>query len=331
MPNGIDETDVHLSEDYSDHIIVSDINDSDINADHFTVSNDSVSTLCSSSSNECVPVNLQYDPLANVNRHNALVQSITNGPTSCIIDDSITANLVYDVFKTSDLKCLHINVHSIFPKIHEIARLVQSNNIDCISINETFLDHSINDCEIAIDSYSIFRHDRNRHGGGVLLYIKQCLSPSLIESSSHIEAIWVKIKCKRNRKFIIGSMYRPPNSNTNYHEHILRVFERIFAYNCNLIIMGDFNYNALCSIEYKKVADLETYFQLSQVIDKPTRVTQTTRSLIDHIYVSNHLSPTKSGTLAISLSDHFPVFAILPIKCPQAEQRKVEKRFRFRL
>ena len=38
--------------------------------------------------------------------------------------------------------------------------------------NESKLDHSITDGEIHIPGYVIIRKDRNRHGGGVALYIR---------------------------------------------------------------------------------------------------------------------------------------------------------------
>ena len=45
---------------------------------------------------------------------------------------------------------------------------------------------------------------------------------------------------------------------------------------------------------------------LEQIISSPTRVSQTSSSLIDHIYISN----VREGTIITDLSDHFPVCAI---------------------
>jgi len=46
-----------------------------------------------------------------------------------------------------------------------------SNLMLCIS--ETWLSPDIKDNELSIDGYRIFRLDRNRHGGGVVLVISR--------------------------------------------------------------------------------------------------------------------------------------------------------------
>ena len=59
------------------------------------------------------------------------------------------------------------------------------------------LDISISDSEIAIDNYMIFRKDRNRNGGGVLLYISKSLKPTKIDATFHTEIVCVKIHIQR--------------------------------------------------------------------------------------------------------------------------------------
>ena len=45
---------------------------------------------------------------------------------------------------------------------------------------EIWLDTAISDSEIAIQGYTIIRFDRNRHGGGVLFYINNLFTYSLV-------------------------------------------------------------------------------------------------------------------------------------------------------
>ena len=42
-----------------------------------------------------------------------------------------------------------------------------------MGICETFLDDNVEDNEICIEGYNIVKKNRNRHGGGVILYIKE--------------------------------------------------------------------------------------------------------------------------------------------------------------
>ena len=55
---------------------------------------------------------------------------------------------------------------------------------------------------------------------------------------------------------------------------------------------------------------LERLFDLKQLIDTPTRVTPTSSSLIDHILASANLKLVNKGVLELSLSDHFPIYAV---------------------
>jgi hypothetical protein len=47
-----------------------------------------------------------------------------------------------------------------------------SSPLEVLAINESKLDNTITDGEIHIPGYVIIRKDRNRHGGGVAIYIK---------------------------------------------------------------------------------------------------------------------------------------------------------------
>ena len=116
------------------------------------------------------------------------------------------------------LKCVHINTRNLYPKIEEIKLIVDKTGVDCISINESMLDHTIADSEISINNFALFRTDRTRHGGGVALCIKSVLNPCILNMQfSTEEAVWVKIKLK-NKNVIIESMYRTPNSPSAYYE-----------------------------------------------------------------------------------------------------------------
>ena len=96
-------------------------------------------------------------------------------------------------------------------------------NPDIICIVESWLDPSILDNEISIVNYSLVRLDRSRHGGGVLLYIKDNLPFSVIISSPEsLEFICIKIHdCPYSSDLCIGLLYNPPD---NVCHVLLRLF-----------------------------------------------------------------------------------------------------------
>ena len=126
-------------------------------------------TIDSTSHSECVSLPTQLpekDDLTQI------------GPTSVQNSHSSTVDAEHDLYfelskirKCNGLKFLHYNTQSLLPKIDELRHLVQVTGFQCISINETFLDCTIFDSEIEISDMSVFRNDRNRHGGGTALLI----------------------------------------------------------------------------------------------------------------------------------------------------------------
>ena len=109
--------------------------------------------------------------------------------------------------------------------------------------------------------------------------------------------------------------YRTPNAPVSYYDNILHDFDIIFSYGHNFIVTGDFNYDTSKENQATKVHHIENSFLLNQIIDEPTRVTPSSATIIDHIYISNHIVPAMSGVLPIPISDHYTIFLILASEC----------------
>ena len=79
--------------------------------------------------------------------------------------------------------------------------------------------------------------------------------------------------------------------------------------------MGDINIDLLKDTPLReKWNDVYCNFELDQIIQKPTRVTENSQTLIDHIYVSTDVHVVQSDVVENSLSDHFVVFACISTK-----------------
>lgn len=50
--------------------------------------------------------------------------------------------------------------------------------------------------------------------------------------------------------------------------------------------MGDFNLNWLDKTRRKKLKDLATKFQMTQLINSPTRITNSSQTLLDQIFTN---------------------------------------------
>ena len=103
-----------------------------------------------------------------------------------------------------------INARSLLPKMMEVKRMLDSSSASILAISETWLDANVRDEEVAVQGYSILRRDRNRHGGGVLLYIRDSLAFNRRQDLEleGIESVWAEILLPKSRGIFVGSMYR---------------------------------------------------------------------------------------------------------------------------
>ena len=74
-----------------------------------------------------------------------------------------------------------------------------------------------------------------------------------------------------------------------------------------------------------KLNSLYELYQLSQLIDEPTRITMTTSSLIDHIITNTPEKISHSGVIHTGISDHSLVFAIRKIQIIQKKEKTLLK------
>ena len=191
------------------------------------------------------------------------------------------------------------------------------------------MDNTIDNKEIGIDGYSIIRHDRNRHGGGVMFYVHDSLPYQHVNLTGYeVENIWLKFNMDR-KTYVLGNIYRPPRSDAAYFEKMLDLVAQAVNISDNVIVLGDMN------IDYKSgdhalsnpLKQMETHFQMKQLVETPTGATTNSSSLIDVILTTVPDIHVKIEVLPIALSDHFPV--ITSLRSEQKPQHD-HKTVRFR-
>ena len=103
-------------------------------------------------------------------------------PTSCTFfrsSDRGSGNSPPHPMNTnSHITLLHYNARSLFPKLNNL-KVECEIHIICI-LTESWLDKDIADNELAISGFKLLCLDRNRHGGGVAVYIKHVFPHNVI-------------------------------------------------------------------------------------------------------------------------------------------------------
>ena len=246
-------------------------------------------------------------------------------------------------FSKSKLKIIHLNIHSLPNKVDSLMSLLdclknKGYEIDLILLCETFVnDYNVPRCNIPNYNFEeIHRKEMSR--GGVGIYINKKLrykvrSDLSIFNEGYFESLFLEIT-SGGRHTVVGEIYRVPNTNEAYFiENYQTIVDQINAENKDIIIGTDQNLDLL---KYNRHSNTEKLLNfnlasgLLPTVSKPTRITHSTATLIDNIYVkSKHVYKSKSVILTTDISDHFPCMLVIENDCNknkeplQFEQRKL--------
>lgn len=278
----------------------------------------------------CILINPAEPPIncnsiLNVNqRERCAVRS----PSSSNVMSSTSTLEIGNKFQNTRLKIAHLNIRSLNSNTHltQLRDLTRKENFDILTISETWLNNSVTFTEVGIDGYNLFRLDRlNKRGGGVCTYVRKELKSSVLKSLSFISEenfhqLWINVQCQKSKSLIICVTYRPPDCPLHCFEHTLKPnYMEALVLNKPIVILGDLNCDGLKDncVEYKTMEKFLNEMNLTQLIKSPTRITDSTQSLLDVILVSSKSIVYRSGVLLTSISDHLLVYAELKIKSPK--------------
>lgn len=177
-------------------------------------------------------------------------------------------------------------------KKEELELYLTQEKPDIVGITETWLYNEIEDSEISVEGYTVFRKDREKgdksRGGGVMILAKNELNMSIREEiavKNFPESIWCEIKRERV-KTLIGVCYRPPSSLKINDDALFELVGK--ACRENVLIMGDFNWAELDWARPESLADTHPFVKcindnfLFQVVTEGTRV----KNIIDLVLVT---------------------------------------------
>lgn len=204
----------------------------------------------------------------------------------------------------------HQNVCGLFTKKDFLVDFLNTNNVNLFGVTETLLNGSLLTSFLGIDGYSFERKDRDGKGGGVGVYIKNGTDYTrrLDLETKQVEGIWLEIKIKKSKSFIIGIIYRPPKNSKhiskNFDEIFLNTISKISNENKELLITGDFNCNYLNKKQCTDFKDDLKLTGLVQLIKEPTRTNDSSQTLIDLLFSNKPEHLTEIKVTPSAISDH---------------------------
>ena len=205
------------------------------------------------------------------------------------------------------------------------------------AVTESRLDCTFLDSKICPSGYTCYRKDRNRNGGGCIVFVRSKW-PSKRRNDLESDCLqMVRVeKCPEKAKnTIFAVMYKPPSMN---QEKFISGLEQEFVAKMDdemvndLIIMGDFNVDviALKPCEYtRKLMQTTRLHGLCQLVNKPTRVTEFTSTAIDLVFVNNTHSIISHGVQEFGASDHSVTFIVKKARvCKSHEEIRYVRSFK---
>ena len=238
---------------------------------------------------------------------------------------------------------LHMNIHSLEPKLDILSanlRLLR-HSFSVIACTETWTSAN-NEPRIDLPGYSKLLKSRpHGSGGDVALFFNNNLDinikvrPDLsVNDSKEIESLFVQVKRQslRLKDVIIGVIYHPPNADfIKFYDALSDILYKLNNEKRPAYLLGDFNMDLLKS---KQDPHVQSFINLLfsngfyPKINRPTRITQTTATLIDNIFTNVYAASTISGPLIFDISDHLPIYSTLPYNLDAIENHKPEYVFK---
>ena len=240
---------------------------------------------------------------------------------------------------SSKFSLIHANIRSARKNIDSFKYFLSSLSTEftCIGLSETWLTEESFD-SINIGSYRhIGKYRSDRIGGGVSILLKDHIQFQTREDISVVtpfyESIFIEIDksiMNTHSNVVIGVIYRIPGSDINvFNDYYKDVLHKIHLENKIGYIMGDFNINLLNNDHAPTNDFLDVCFSYSflPLITRPTRITQSTSSLIDNIFTNDIQNNNYyKGIFVSDVSDHYPVFFISQNIVLQAPNNVIFKR-----
>ena len=221
------------------------------------------------------------------------------------------------------LKIGNMNVRSLAPSSDLVSDYVKRYNIDVICLTETWLRRGAPDIPLN-NLVAANRLDRRKKkGGGVAIYCRDDLSYSRLKSpslppSSHLELIWIAVQCGHNRSLVIGCVYRPPiyDKIKEDLEALEQSIQKFLSEGKQLVLCGDLNCDILRPTlpHVRQLLSLINNVGLHQCVREPTRITNSSSTLIDIALVSNPSLVTACTSEDCIVSDHNFVIVDVHVK-----------------
>ena len=188
--------------------------------------------------------------------------------------------------------------------------LVEGNQPLLVLLTETHITDADSFDQFSIPGYKVASClSHSRRTGGVAIYVKESIKfrIRLNEITENNWFLGISVE-KGMQTGNYGVVYHSPSSSDRRFLEILENWWERFIDSSKLnVIAGDFNINWINDDNSRHLKQLTNYFNLKQSVREATRISNHSRTLIDHVY-SNFDTVHSSTETNYKVSDHETIF-----------------------
>ena len=244
-------------------------------------------------------------------------------------NEFISSKIRKDIFSI-----FHLNIASLDCHIDDLKALLAllDHPFNIIGITETKIRESSEPAtNISLDNYFFENTPTLTHFGGAALYIRKgqdyILRPDLSKSVLSVaENIFIEITLENAKKMLVGCFYRHHTSIKLFvDDFLLDILNKVrLEKNKICSIMGDFNIDLLKIDEHDDTNyfyNILSTYGFRPLILQPTRITSSSATLIDNIFINDMSVESVGGNISTSISDHFPQFCSFDVKAKKQHNK----------
>ena len=218
-----------------------------------------------------------------------------------------------------------LNINSLPNKFEQLKEII-GKNLDVLTIQETKLDSSFPPQQFKIEGYSEpYRMDRNRDGGGILIYVREDIPSKLLKKhnfTQYVEGMFIEINLRKTKLLFFGG-YRSDHqeyglSKLDFLEQLRFGLDTYSGYE-KILLAGDLN------IDIKEEVLEEFLFEqnLKNLVKSPTCYKNIENpSCIDLFLTNSSLSFQHTTTVETGLSDfHKMAITVMKTTFPKAQPK----------
>jgi exonuclease III len=206
---------------------------------------------------------------------------------------------------------VYLNIQSLRKKLDQLESLVQSYKcqVHIVVVTEIWLNKDRNKF-YNIPGYKAFFSNRQDAYGGAAIFVCNAMSSSIIYEEEYQSSSFLVVKLLKQNIHIVACY----KSHSIKIANFLNIFEYILTNHRRSVILGDFNIDLLKTSandvgKYLNCCHLNSYLILNKICANfDTRITDSTRTVIDHALTDLTNLKYSLHILNTALSDHQLLF-----------------------